>query len=153
MGLQRMPRGRTLVLALVCVIVGAVPFEARATRPEACFAINPALPVVASTCTYVATVNGGIDALNVQGSWVVTIKRVVVVHGHRPKTTTIVIRSNALPPRCVSTGPRTICPIGTILPGDHVSAAAREPLSFVGVGNPCPVSNPGLPPPILGGRC
>jgi hypothetical protein len=64
-----------------------------------------------------------------------------------------VIDSSALPQTCTSTGPRTICPIGTILPGDMVSSVARAAPAFVGTGNPCPLANPGAPPPIAGGEC
>ena len=137
---------RRRVFAALFIVMIASPLDARANRPEACFAINP----VAPKCGYgPATVAGGIDAI---GSWIVTIKR-PVLRGHKLKTKTIVISSDHLAPQCVSVGPRTICPIGTILPRDTVAAEATEPISLVGVGNPCPVPNPGAPPPIAGGKC
>jgi hypothetical protein len=141
------------LLALACSVLGAATLQARADRPEACFAVNPALPVAGSTCSYgPATVKGGIDGI---GSWVVTIERTVANHGRagKTKTATIVIRSDSLPQQCVRTGPRAICPIGTVQPGDLVTAEATEPISLVGVGNPCPAPNPGAPPPIAGGEC
>ena len=155
---MRGKQGLRLPLVLAFAAVSLASVAARATRPEACFALDPALPIVGSSCSYgPATVNGGIDGI---GSWIVTIQRpyvvIVRIHGvlrRRTRIKTIVIRSDDLPSGCVRVGPRSICPIGTIHPGDHVTAQATAPVSFVGVGNPCPVPNPGAPPPIAGGRC
>jgi hypothetical protein len=141
-----------MLMGIFFVALVAPLLPAGASRPEACFAVNPGLPIAGSTCGYgPATVRGGIDAV---GSWIVTIER-PVLHGHRHKarTRTIVITSGRLAPQCVQTGPRTICPVGTIQPGDTVTAEATDPISFVGIGNPCPVPNPGAPPPIAGGEC
>jgi hypothetical protein len=131
-----------ITLAAVLVAVGA-----RADRPEACFGVNPAAPPATTvSCGYgPATLEGGIDAI---GRWSVTIVR-PTPDGEEE----ITIDSEHLGSECVGTGPRTICPIGTIQPGDTVSALAIGYPSFVGVGNPCPVSNPGAPPPIAGGEC
>ena len=151
-GVARWRAIRQVVLAGAFIALLTTVLPARADRPEACFALNPGLPVAGTTCRYgPATIKGGIDAVSV-GSWFVTIKRPVLIR-HRPRTKTIVIRSDHLAPQCVQTGPRTICPIGTIQPGDTVTAEATEPITLVGIGNPCPVAAPGPPPPIAGGEC
>jgi hypothetical protein len=134
-------------VAVLSVIL--VPFtgdQARAGQPEACFASEPSTPLTPNPCLYTATVKGGVDAI---GDWIVVIKR--PQKGHKART--ITIDSKRLPKSCVTLGPRTICPIGTIKPHDKVAARARTAPTFVGTGNPCPVPNPGLPPPILGGPC
>lgn len=134
---------RTGPIALAALVVaGLAASGARAERPDGCIAANPATPVFASSCAFEATERGGIDAV---GSW-----RVEIV---RRDADPIVIDSAALPPTCYPIGPRTVCPLGHILPGDDVSVEARAQGSVAGAGNPCPVPNPGLPPPILGGEC
>lgn len=129
------------------LVISLLDGPAQAGQPEACVAVDPATPAAASSCVYTATVKGGIDAI---GDWIVTIKR-PAGKGHRPRV--ITIDSKRLPASCVPVGPRTICPIGTIKPGDTVTSHARAVVTFVGTGNPCPVPNPGAPPPIAGGAC
>jgi hypothetical protein len=131
-----------LVVALVAAGLG-LQSQARADRPEACFAYSPATPVTPGSCTYTATVPGGIDG---GGTFVVTI-------AGPDGTTTVDSRDLPPEPTCYAEGPRALCPIGIVQPGDVVTVIALAPPTAVGVGNPCPVSNPGVPPPILGGPC
>lgn len=132
-------KGIALAALFVVALAG---YGAPAEWPDGCIAANPATPALASSCAFEATERGGIDAV---GSW-----RVEIV---REDADPIVIDSAALPPTCYPIGRRTVCPIGHILPGDDVIVEARAQGSVAGAGNPCPVPNPGLPPPILGGEC
>lgn len=141
---------RILIAILVAASVALLTLaggQAEAGQPEACLAFQPSTPVTADSCVYKATVKGGVDA---SGDWIVVIKR---PNGRGRRAQVITIDSKRLPRSCVTTGPRTICPIGTIRPGDTVSSHARTAPTFVGTGNPCPVPNPGAPPPIAGGPC
>ena len=141
-------RSRTSIGSAAVIVLILIPLsgQAHAGQPEACFASGPSTPLTPNPCMYKATVNGGADAV---GDWLVVIKR--PIKHHRPRT--ITIDSKRLPASCVPVGPRTICPVGTIKPGDMVTARARSAPTLVGTGNPCPVPNPGLPPPIAGGKC
>jgi hypothetical protein len=141
-----MKRNPQIIWAALTTIALVFGPAGHAGQPEACLASEPATLLTPNPCTYRATVNGGIDAV---GEWVVRIVRPVGKHGVR----LITIDSRRLPSTCVRVGPRDICPIGTIKPGDAVTSHALATGSFVGTGNPCPVPNPGAPPPIAGGRC
>jgi hypothetical protein len=141
---------RTFIGILAATSVAVITLfggQAQAGQPEACLAFQPSTPLTPGSCTYKATVKGGVDA---SGDWVVVIKR---PRGRSRRPRVITIDSRRLPPSCETTGPRTICPIGTIKPGDTVTSHARTAPTFVGTGNPGPVPNPGAPPPIAGGPC
>jgi hypothetical protein len=92
-----------------------------AAGPEGCIVTNPANPQFANPCTYKATVIGGISG---GGSFKVTIQR------GKKKITYTDKQGNRWS-------------IGTIKPGDTVTAQAVSPGSIVTVGNPCAQSVPG----------
>ena len=117
---------RTLRIAVLALAVGALsafPVQPGFTAgsPEGCVVTNPANPQYANPCTYKATANGGIAG---GGTFKVTVKR-----GRKKKVYTNKQGNN--------------WSIGTIKPGDTVTAQAVSQGSFVAVGDPCPASIPG----------
>ena len=118
---MRSPRV-ALVLALAAGALVALPMQSSvASRPEGCVVTNPANPQYANPCTYRASAPGGIVG---GGGFKVTIKR-----GKKTLVFTDKKSNNYA--------------IGTIKPGDSVTAQATGSMSFVAVGNPCPSSIPG----------
>jgi hypothetical protein len=114
---------RVLVaLAIAAAALAVVPAtSSSASGPEGCVVTNPANPQYSNPCTYKATVAGGIAG---GGTFKVTIKR-----GKKRTTYTDKKGNN--------------WSIGTIKPGDTVTAKAVSQGSFVTVGNPCVQSVPG----------
>lgn len=116
---------RALRITTLAVALGALsvfPVTAgHASGPEGCVVTNPANPQYSNPCSYKATVSGGIVG---GGGFKVTI-----VRGKKKIVLTDKKANNY--------------DIGTIKPGDKVTAQATGPMSFVAVGNPCPSSVPG----------